>query len=304
MKKIVLIMLLLQSIIFFTFITSCSLLFPKRELMPYNPSKAGATIEESFNISKSIGLKQLENNTSFTTRFALALYNNNMYVCISERIHVFDKNTFKKTNEIKINYPTDMPYPNDRPGRNVFSFIITNDGTAFLYSSYSTISYLKLWLLDLTTGNVVLMGNDCFPDFDQQEIKRFRYADYNRQDNTVRFLTWNNIYFFEYDADAKNFILLESKPRHRTSFDGFDGVSVLDDTIWYCGHVKADHNEWYYIMIQKFHIDQDKVLHTIDVEYLNTLTLPQSHLYDPPFIWLMVDRNNEIEMLKLLPLES
>jgi hypothetical protein len=45
----------------------------------------------------------------------------------------------------------------------------------------------------------------------------------------------------------------------------------------------------------------DEELHFINVEYLNTLTLPQSAHYDGEYIYLMVERNNQIQMLKLLP---
>ena len=41
--------------------------------------------------------------------------------------------------------------------------------------------------------------------------------------------------------------------------------------------------------------------HFINVEYLNTLTIPQSSHYDGEHIWLMVERDSRIQMLKLLP---
>ena len=55
-------------------------------------------------------------------------------------------------------------------------------------------------------------------------------------------------------------------------------------------------------IIDKRNIDDpDNSLHFIDVEYLGTLSIPQSIAYDEPYIWIMVERENQIQMLKLLP---
>ena len=272
--------------------------FVTRMLKPYDPQKAGATIEEQYDISQSLGLKKLDNNTGISTRFALAEYDNEIYISLGEKIHVFDKTTFTKTREMQVKYP------DSNTKREVYYLTIANDGVAFLLSTPGYWDQRNFWLLDLSTGNAILVNNDFFPDFDHKEIINFKSIAHNRNDNTLWFYTSyrDNFYVFLYNTIAGTFIFQECKPRHNPLFR-VDGMSIYDNIIWYCGHVNPHHDIWDYIEIDKYIVGENESVHTINVEYLNTLTLPQSALYDPPYIWFMADKDNKVQILKLLPYE-
>ena len=257
---------------------------------------AGATIVERFNIGRDIGRTRLNNNDmAIQTRFALAEHNDSMYVLIDETVFVFDKNTFDKTGEIRVNFPgSDFE-------REVFRFVVTNDGHAFIESRY-TPSRAELWRLCLTTGDVVLLDGGSFPGFDTERWPWL--VAHNRADDTIWFFRSTSglplyIHTFQYDADA-NVFMYRGSTHSEGGWPLFDGTSVFADTVWTCFFFRMHRNVWN-VELHKFQVGNRIPRHVINVAYLNTLTIPQSPLYVPPYVWLMVERNRRIEMLKLRP---
>jgi len=141
-----------------------------------------------------------------------------------------------------------------------------------------------------------------FPGFNNERWPRL--VAHNRADDTIWFVGTSSslpIYILtvQYDADANVFMCRGSKPPDG-DWPCHDGTSVFADTVWACWFFRQHRNVWN-VELHKFQVGNRIPLHVINVAYLNTLTIPQSPLYVPPYVWLMVERNRRIEMLKLRP---
>jgi len=190
------------------------------------------------------------------------------------------------------------------------NFIITNEEHAFLLLSYPY--FYRLWSIDLTTGNIILF-NDKFelPDFDFTN-HLFNFMSHNKADDTTMFSSWQLNFIFKYNSEDNVFYYIDRKKRHDTWLH-VSGVSVYDKNIWYTGYYSDHHHDpkHFDIGLHEYNINEyverdphSVRLHFIDVEYLNTLTLPQSALYAPPYIWLLIERESRVLMLKLLPYDA
>ena len=78
---------------------------------------------------------------------------------------------------------------------------------------------------------------------------------------------------------------------------------INGDEVWYPCYRGPDRSRVLSdVILDKRNInDSEKSLQFIDVEYLGTLSIPQSIIYDEPYIWIMAERDDQIQMLKLLP---
>jgi hypothetical protein len=282
------------SLIFFC----CDTFFSERKLNPYDPKKAGATIVKSFNITDKIKITGIPKHPGemISSSYDVAEYNNALYINNDGFIYVFDKNTFNKINEIKLISPggASRRYHGD-------GLAITADGHAFLLlvTSYTRL----LFSIDLSTGITILFDNFTFND----EVFSDAYIGnmgYNKTDDTIWFSIMRDYkryyLFYNYDTNEEHFIFLEQKDGF---VSGYDIASIHGNIYWLNGFSWVDaSNRMVDIGIFKYSFENpEEKLHFIDVEYLNTLTLPQSAHYDGEHVWLMVERNNQIQMLKLLP---
>ena len=275
--------------VFFSYI-NCGGNSSERQLKPYNPEKAGATIVDSFDITDQINIVALSTNQNYQAvylRYDIAEYNNAIYLLSGDVLYVFDKQKFTKIDEITLNSTPSMR-----------GFVITEEGDAFL------ISYLSLYSLDLTTGDMTLIDYPVMDGIDVSSSIKIGY-------DMARKLIWfqnsmeSNLvyYFYTYDSD-NGFVFLEHK---ETSFNAINSPlktigSIYENICLFNVYSIRYNNHIYNIGIVKIALDNpEETLHFIDVEYLNTLTIPRSAHYDGEHIWLLVEKNGRIQMLKLLP---
>jgi hypothetical protein len=315
MNKIILI-----SFIFF-FILGCE---PDttRVLKPYDPDKAGATIVESFDITDDFVKNKKDRN------YDLFEYNENICVHIEGVIYFFDKENFIMKNVININFPKigysdDEYYDIKNMGRQYydpenfryFSQGMTVTGDKALLLTFWPAPYY-LFSVDLTNGNAVLLDT-------REDIKgksSLSLVGYDKKRELVWFRIVNSennyspyyrFHFYEYDEDNYTFISRKTKDApyvvgRNNRFANWHAV-IYGEKIWYTGFAAdqiSSHCEGKIVDVglDRRTLDEPSVsLQFIDVEYLGTLSLPTSFIYDPPYIWIMVERNNRIEMLKLLP---
>jgi hypothetical protein len=275
------------------FLYGCdSFLGSERKIKPYDPQKAGATIVESFNITGQVRYFGGD----------VAEYNNSLYISRAGFIYIFEKNTFEKNTfekikEIQINL---------RPGlsrENSNGLVITSVDHAFLFYNIGIESYL--YSLDLATGDAVLI--DEFSDGVFSDVYHVTEMGYNIADDSIWFRVWQNstayYLFFRNDADEMALIFIEQKEGFHPIMTGYNNSNIYGNVCWLSGAEMDSHiNNRVNVGIYKYSFENPaEELHFIDVEYLNTLSIPQSAHYDGEHIWLMVERNDQIQMLKLLP---
>jgi hypothetical protein len=264
----------------------CDLFSSERKLKPYDPKKAGATIVKSYNITGQI--------KSFGGD--VAEYNNAIYINNNGVINIFDKSTFEKINEIKLILPIGIGVVLNVHGGGL---AITADGHAFLLCSPSG----PLYFIDLSTGITNL--------FDDFTSDNFNFGDayidkmgYNKTNDTIWFKIRRNYepyyLFYKFDESEGHFLFLEQKD---ASLSNYRIASIYGNMYWLSGWVRGNtDSDTKDVYILKYSFENpEKLLHRIDVEYLNTLTLTRSVHYDGEYVWLMVERNNQIQMLKLRP---
>jgi hypothetical protein len=278
---------------------SCDAILGERTLKPYNPQKAGATIVESYNITGQIkigGTHGNSDNKLYYYKYGVAEYNNVIYIINYGRIYIFEKDTFNKIREISIK----MPLPGLSSTETCKHLAITSGSNALLFYNFVNDSYF--YSLDLMTGDTVLISK--LNDGVFTDVSNITAMGYNKADDTIWFQVRQeyefSYCFFKYDVDEKALVFIEQKDGHYKY--GYNNITIHGDILWLCGYTRYNINDMKNIGIYKYSFENpEEELHFINVEYLNTLTLPQSPHYDGEHIYLMVERNNQIQMLKLLP---
>jgi hypothetical protein len=306
-----------------------------------NPEEAGAVIAESFDItgnitgggSVSIGkdgelplnmryLVTTRNPPGITASYDLAMYDDSIYIWMLNKIYVFDKHSMIRKRIVQLDIPAGPFLSNG-----VFHFkcytrgelTVTGDGAFLLFNWSEGIGNIavRFFSVDISTGSMLeldaektlgmrldtvlppLMGHDKVNGLYWFQLRE------DRQNSTI--------YFFRYDAMAKSFKAAGTKkgfpvgkantpghppfPTHvKMAINGLESWTVYHFTIR-SGGVGS-----YEAGIDKRDIDNpENSLHRIDVSWLGTFHLPESLIYDPPYIWIMVEKDDKIQMLKLLP---
>jgi hypothetical protein len=127
-----------------------------------------------------------------------------------------------------------------------------------------------------------------------------------------------HIYYFQYDYAAEMFTKIDEAvwdikvnmadylPRDDWALRArLIASSVCGNESWnvyeYLGHFEAGGA---FFVVDRRNMDSlTEPAGSIDVSYLGTLSLPQGIVYDKPYVWIMVERDERIQMLKLLPNE-
>ena len=303
----------------------------KRKLKPYNAKKAGAVIVDKFNITKDItfpdrvfkGAADID-SVMIKTPYDIFVNDNDVYIHIEGNIYIFDKNTFTKKREFKVKFPT-SEYTDEQYQK------LKNDGIPFydqkniMFNSLGIVvleNYLLLlgnnrfnsmknylFLVELISGNVILVDYEKDLNLEQGYSRYYHLLGYNSLDDVLwfRIAGSNNFFQFAYfDKDSHAFSPYSIKdiPERIGKQDDIDNwwVNINGDMAWYTGYTSRQPDRSIKsIGIDKRHInDPATSLHFIDVEHLGTLSIPQSIAYYDPYIWIMVERDNQIQMLKLL----
>ena len=283
-----------------------------RKIKPYNPEKAGAVIVESFDLT---GDRLFVPPARIYGNYDMAEYNDCIYLkvgsySLGSNLYIFEKETMRKQRELKLNILSNIDVRYTLGNRGL---AVVNSDTAFLlcYRNGSSAGdnsvYYDLASIDLTTGDSLIINDEEKLGFNLNSGYPYPLMGYNKDNESIWFLTDHVerykyfFYFFQYDKDEQNFITVDYK---RGFFPG-EAVSVYGNEIWniVCKWDTHPVNPTIVMVgIEKRNIDNpDEVLYFIDVEYLGTLTVPQSVIYDKPYLWIMVEKDNQVQMLKLLP---
>ena len=305
-----------------------------RKLYPYNPKKAGAVIEKHFDITDSIIFPDRFNSSSWvewvtdiynkriTASYDIAEYNGNFYIHINGKIFIYDKETFQLAEDIiTINFPTSNYSEDDynelihknEPFYDPYflrfyrmGMVITGNKALLLITSNL---YPYLFSVDLSTGNAILLDED-----DTLGLRSIRFAPaiapimgYNKANNRIWFYDRFSFIFFNYDEDTHIFTAQETKiaaynvGKHNNCIHWW--ASMNDNVVWYnCFFNDGPSDNLRDIGLDRRSLDNpSRSLQYIDVQHLGTRSIPQSIIYDPPYIWIIVERDDQIQMLKLLP---
>jgi hypothetical protein len=288
----------------------------------YDPDLAGAVIVESFDITDKIAYLEthwIRNYFSMKTNYNLAEYNDLIYIRIRRTLYVFDKVSMQKQREIEINLPQGYDFlPPNSVGFTVGNGFAVTGNQAFIlftderYPPYKT----YLFNINLETGDAHYINEETlgikFSDrtqvmmgLDQQEN-----AIWFRIENLVRL-----IYYFHYDSNTNTFTKIDEAIWDNYRVSTSDYIPDIENPRAYimmssiCGneswniylYAKPRYGERSFFVVDKRNMNSltERIGH-IDVKYLATLSLPQSIIYDKPYVWIMVEREGRIQMLKLL----
>jgi len=262
-----------------------------RELKPYNPVKAGATIVESFDLTdNSFVYKSSNSSPEIPANYDIAECNDTIYIRLRTKMFIFDKETFQKKSELNLNFQNYSLFDRNYIGK----FAVINEniigfdwGHTYKYSAF--IGYDKA-----NTSIWMLINNE--------EGSRNDYFHYFQYDNLTQTLSLS--------GKKEGFILAPS-PRSYFEPNSYEaqswafagGLSICGDESWniiYFKHTMT--GAIVAVRLEKRNFDNPtEVVQFIDVEYLGTLSIPNSIIYDPPYIWMLAEKNNKVLMLKLLP---
>jgi len=289
----------------------------------YDPDKAGATIVESFNITGQIKFfNYYFRDELICGYYSMALYGDKIYIHTSGKVlYVFDKNNFTKTEEINqtLGKHSSMELGGmvSTPGW-WSSQRFMGDGLAIIDEGHGFLlcrneySYGIVYLLsiDLETGATTLVEG--LEETGMEPDSSISRIGYDKENDFIWFNTYpayasaKNIYFFDYDLLEGIFLLkskielFQSKSMRRAN------IFISGDSLFYTGYdeLGPHGNTITNIGVEKYLVSNpEERLYFIDAEYLGTTTIPQNIIYDEPYIWMMVERDNQIQMLKLLPNE-
>ena len=292
-----------------------------RKLKPYDPIKAGAEIITAINITNDIvfpidnrGWWSVEDKSELIIApYDLAEFNGDIYIHVEGTIYIFNKETLQIERKIVINF-LEPEYVHSW-ARSICSrgFVVVNN-RAFLYTAYR-----DLLTIDLSTGDVLFIDNlnNIKEKLDLTQNMGVAVIGYNITDDLFWFLIeihepYNDygyfyqhdyFYFYQYEENINTFSHHSIRTAKYNSSVREWSAYINNNTVWQNGYSGPDPNEriWDIGMNRCSLDDPFTSLHFIDVEHLGTLSIPQSIIYDPPYIWIMVEREDQIQMLKLLP---
>ena len=299
--------------IFITFLLSFAFIdcgTPDLEAYPYDPVKAGATIVNSFNITNKIKFEKPSREYLISNGYNLAIYEDKIYInSLIDVIYVFDKESFIKIDEINLIYDDGDDYEKDRLRSPGTGLIIIDEEHGYLFGSISLerTSLGILFLIDLKTGETEHMGNYGEAGITLNEIRTIGYDRKNKHiwltDKNLYDIRDGYIYFFQYDHINRVFLDDYKIDVINTKMNRGKCVFIEGDNFFYTGYYTTHDDEGRVsnIGIERYSIsDPTKRQHYINTQYLNTKTIPRNILFDDPYIWIMVERDNQIQMLKLL----
>jgi hypothetical protein len=302
---------------------------------PYDPEKAGAVIVNSFDITDKIEFLETEvsegyNHIFYTMKesYDLAEYNNSIYIKIKKTLYVFDKLSMQKQREVTINLPKEydfLPNPNSKYYFSSNNGLAVTGSHAFMrfsdqlhppYTSYlfsvnldtgnaQYISEEKLGM-KYNNGRALVMGYDKIKDAlwfrfeaDDTDGKRNVYIHYIQYDNSTDSFTKIDEAVWDYKVNSADDVdAFKEFPRARLRASSITGNESWNVYLY----SNARLYEFAFFVVDKRKMDALTVpVSCIKVAHLDTFSLPQSIIYDPPYVWIMVERNSQIQMLKLLP---
>jgi len=264
---------------------------PPPTLKPYDPQKAGAKIIASYDLTNIIGYTYKVSD--YTVHFSE--YENKLYFIHNKKIHIVDKENMLKIREISFDIKT--YYPDIDPDYNYYynlDLAISNNKILFSYymglknNTYKT----SIFSLDLSGDNFKEM--DASNDLGLQNSPGHMGND--RINNYIWFQVSNNIYNFKYYYDTNNYQMISSWKITR----GCEEFCIEGDSFWF--------SYLYSTWTQEFYIEnynknnQSELLKKINTSYLGTNAIPNDILFHDPYLWIIINKDDKMQLLKLKPL--
>jgi hypothetical protein len=267
----------------------------------YNPEKAGATIVESYDLSRQLNIGKYDYVSDLT------IYNDKIYILAEEVISIFKKDNFEKTSEIQVAI---LNKPDDGAEIEYSELVIVNEEKGFISCSLSyreddSYSYVySLISVNMKTGEAKLL------DMRKSVEEKIERMGYDKINDYIWFSSYyshnGDIYFYKYDSIVDNFLFVKK----------IENISNSDD-FHYISNIFIAGDEWFYTGyslgyfrptntdIFKYDVNTPgERIYCIRTEYLELDERGSNHiLYDEPYIWMMVKKDDKLQMLKLLPNE-
>lgn len=264
--------------------------FPIIKIKPYDPIKAGAEIIESYDLS------DIYINDYYTYRFTE--YNDKFYIIHNSRIYVYDKKVIIKEKEIIIDIKdvlTDKFNFDYKIGNTKISIY----NNKILFSSGITLDeekrILRFFDMDLSGDN--LRALDISSDLNFNNPPSITYG-INQGYNVVKDAIWikiNNAEIYEYKFDGTTY----NKVNYLYIQDfGHDIYHFNENIFWNQGAF----NEVESTIHKRNIADPNTVISTIDIAYLGTCASPHDLIVDGEFLWIIIWKDDKLQLLKLRPL--
>jgi len=302
---------------------------PYNKPLPYDPEKAGAYIVKNFDITDVIPFFEAKNHSEHGREFKnydMAEYNGSIYIRFGQALYVFDKDTMRKTGEIAIIMPPEFNYlptedyiPSPKNGlviigKRAFVLLVDNISTPYIGIPY-------LFSVDLNSGNAELVDEQTLGfSFDNSYPN---IMGYSKADNTIWFrINYREkkrvfLYSLIYDNESNTFTMTGTSDWDCIKSDSFEikknghylniqTSSFSGNEVWSVYHSYRDMDGVRYTTIidRRYMNNLTESVSQIYVNRLGTLSVPQSIIYDEPYIWIIVEKDDKIQMLKLLPNDS
>ncbi len=270
----------------------------------YDPEKAGAEIIASYDISDFVPVlpwrEQLDVDISATS--------DSFYFQYGNVIHIVDRESMKKTGEIPITIPTNAPF-------NVWHFTTFADkcmfGTYSLYNEATNSLTYPLFLMDMDGQNQREI------DVAQElGIPWIEGLGYDKATETIWAVSSDRKKIIHYSYDGNSDIFTKSFERDSYNL-GASYHIVNHDTIPFFLSMYGSESWNMYnnlalnksgMIIDKRNMDNsEESLGEIWVRYLGVADKPIGYplgmLYEPPYLWIVIQKDEKIQLLKLLPNE-
>jgi hypothetical protein len=267
----------------------------------YDPEKAGAEIVASYDISDFVPIlpwkEQLDVDISATS--------DSFYFQYRNVIHIVDRESMKKTGEIPITIPFEQPF-------NVWYFTAFADkflfGTSSIHNEVVGSLISPLFLMDMDGQN-------------QREINAEQELDlswgmglgYDKATETIWIESSDGrkIIHYSYDSNTDVFQKSFERDSYPVGIEEYDkarplSISIHGNESWNLHRSEALSKLG--MIIDKRNMDNpEKSLGEIWVRYLGVadepIGDPLGMLYEPPYLWIVIQKDENIQMLKLLPNE-
>ena len=270
-------------------------------LKPYNSEKAGAEIVKSYDLSSIYNPNQIDSYLHFSE------YNNKFYIIHNEMIHIFDKNTMiKENNEIIFDityfYPGFSEYNEDC----YYNYDIAVNDNKILFS-YT----LRIKTLNIPNKGVIFdmdLSGDNFRELDVSSDfgfdGTFSLLGYNIIEENIWIPSYHeeemSIYINEYYYDITNDYYIKKDKWDYTPIWRGDGLCLYGDIVWLSYALGFPTGEVY--IEERDKNNPTEVLKKIDVNYLGTLSSPEDIHYDGEYLWIIIEKDGKMQLLKLKPL--
>jgi hypothetical protein len=255
--------------------------------------------------------------------YDLAGYDDGIYIWMLDKIFIFDKHSMIRKRVVQLDIPA-LPFlvSNGTFFSTSGDLTVTGDGAFLLLKRWDRSNddnavVAHLFSVDISTGNALELDAEKALGM-RLDSALFPLMGYDKVNGLYWFQLWEDrqnstIYFFRYDAMVKSFKAAGTKkgfpvgeantPGH-PPFPTHVKMAINDLESWTVYHftIRSGGVGSYEVGIDKRDIDNpENSLHRIDVSWLGTFHRPESFIYDPPYIWIMVEKDDKIQMLKLLP---